>query len=269
MKKISDKIKNKKIVIITGGLGFLGVQHAEAILESGNVPILIDVNMKNSSHVKKYFKKNFNYSINIINCNITKITQVKNLKNKILSKFDKIDALINNASVNYTSEDLKKKLVTNWNIDAWKRDLNVGLTGSMICSMIFGEEMNKNKNGGVIINISSDLGLISPDQRLYINKNRKSIKPASYSAVKHGLIGLTKYFATYWPNKKLRVNALCPGGMKNKTDKNFLKKIKKLIPLRRLASYGEYKGAINFLLSEEASYMNGSSLIIDGGRTII
>ena len=72
----------------------------------------------------------------------------------------------------------------------------------MICSMIFGEEINKNKNGGVIINISSDLGLISPDQRLYIDKNNKSVKPASYSAVKHGIIGLTKYFATYWTNKK-------------------------------------------------------------------
>ena len=139
----------------------------------------------------------------------------------------------------------------------------------MICSIIFGEEMNKNKAGGVIINISSDLGLISPDQRLYKNKNKTTIKPLSYSVVKHGIIGLTKYFATYWNNKNLRVNALCPGGMRNNNNKIFIKKVNRLIPLGRLANYGEYKGAINFLLSEESSYMNGSSLVIDGGRTII
>ena len=247
----------------------MGVQHAQAVLEGGNYPILIDVNIKNLSIIKKYFKKNFSHSINIEKCDITKINDVKHLKKKIISKYKKIDALINNASVNYTSEDIKKKKISNLNIDAWKRDLDVGLTGSMICSMIFGDEINKNKNGGVIINISSDLGLISPDQRLYIDKNNKSVKPASYSAVKHGIIGLTKYFATYWTNKKLRVNAICPGGMKNKNSKKFINKVSKLIPLGRLANYGEYKGVIKFLLSDEASYMNGSSVVIDGGRTII
>lgn len=266
MKKIN---KNQKIVIITGGLGFLGVQHAEAVLEAGHYPILIDVNMKNSLNIKKFFKKKYSIIINIEKCNITKISEVKKMKTKILSRFNKIDSLINNASINYTSEDIKKGKISNLNIDAWKRDLEVGLTGSMICSMVFGEEINKNKNGGVIINISSDLGLISPDQRLYVDKNYKSIKPASYSAVKHGIIGLTKYFATYWSNKKVRVNALCPGGMKNKNNKKFINKINKLIPLGRLANYGEYKGAIKFLLSDEASYMNGSSIVIDGGRTII
>ena len=185
-----------------------------------------------------------------------------------MNKYKKISGLINNASINYTSEDLPKK-INNLNIKNWKKDLDVGLTGSMICSVIFGEEMNKKKSGGVIINISSDLGLISPDQRLYKNKNIISIKPVSYSVVKHGIIGLTKYFATFWSNKNLRVNALCPGGMRNNNNKIFIKKINKLIPLGRLANYGEYKGAINFLLSEESSYMNGSSLVIDGGRTII
>lgn len=261
--------EDKKIIIVTGGLGFLGVQHAEAILEKGNIPILVDINKKNFPNIKKYFEKKFEHSIDFKKCNICKINQVEKLKNLILKKYYKIDGLINNASVNYTSEDLNKKKIDNLHMSSWKRDIDVGLTGSLICSMIFGEEMNKKKGGGVIINISSDLGLISPDQRLYKNKKIKSIKPVSYSVVKHGIIGLTKYFATYWPNKKVRVNALCPGGMKNNNNVEFLRKVSKLIPLGRLANYGEYKGAIKFLLSSDSSYMNGSTLVIDGGRTII
>lgn len=266
---MKKKIKLQKVIVITGGLGFLGIQHAEAILEKNNIPVLIDIDSKNLSHAKKYLKKKFQHSIDFRKCDICKIKQVYNLKDSILRKYKRIDGLINNAAINYTSKDLSKKKIDNLNLQRWKKDLDVGLTGSMVCSMIFGDEMNKSKRKGVIINISSDLGIISPDQRLYKTKKFKSIKPASYSAVKHGIIGLTKYFATYWPNKNIRVNALCPGGMRNNNDKYFLTKINKLIPLGRLANYGEYKGAINFLLSSDSSYMNGSSLVIDGGRTII
>ena len=133
---------------------------------------------------------------------------------------------------------------------------------------IFGSEMSKNKNGGNIINISSDLGIISPDQRLYVSKNGIDKKPITYSIVKSGIIGMTRYLDTYWKNK-IRCNALCIGGMENNHDKNFVKKLKKLIPMGRMAKKNEYNGAIIFLCSDASSYMNGSLLVLDGGRTII
>ena len=96
--------------------------------------------------------------------------------------------------------------------------------------------ISKNKNGGSILNISSDLGLISPDQRLYRSKRKKNFeKPVSYSVVKSGLIGLTKFTSTYWANKKVRCNCICPGGVENKHDRSFLNKISRFIPLGRLA----------------------------------
>ena len=127
--------------------------------------------------------------------------------------------------------------------------------------------MSKQKKGGNIINISSDLGIIAPDQRLYDHTSFR--KPISYSVVKNGIIGLTKYVAAYWAKNKVRCNALAPGGIFNNQNKTFLAKIKKLIPMNRMAKINEYNKTILFLSSDASSYITGSIIIADGGRTII
>ena len=134
----------------------------------------------------------------------------------------------------------------------------------MLCSKYFGYEMSK-KKGGIIINIASDLSVIAPNQSIYKKNN---FKPVTYSVIKHGLIGLTKYLATYWPNKNVRCNALSPGPVHNGQPKSFIEKLKKQIPMNRLANKDEYIGAIKFLCSKESKYMNGHNLILDGGRSI-
>ena len=116
------------------------------------------------------------------------------------------------------------------------------------------------------MNIGSDLSTIAPDQRLYSHLN--SLKPVTYSVV-HGIVGLTKYLASYWSNKNIRVNCLSPGGIYIKKFKTFIKKIKKLIPLNRMANKNEYNEVIQFLCSDASSYMTGQNIVIDGGRTII
>ena len=125
--------------------------------------------------------------------------------------------------------------------------------------------------GGSIINISSDLGIIAPNQDLYKNKDlnpmEQSVKPITYSVVKTGLIGLTRYTATYWPNK-VRCNCLCPGGVLTEQSDQFINRIKNLIPMRRMANSNEYKGSIIFMLSGASSYMTGSIISVDGGRTV-
>ena len=131
--------------------------------------------------------------------------------------------------------------------------------------MIFSEDLLSHNHKGIIVNISSDLGIISPDQRLYNALNKK---PVSYSVVKHGIIGLTKYIATYWSSEGIRSNTLCPGGIFDNQSDEFVMKIKNLIPLKRMAEKNEYKNAIQFLSSDASSYMNGATVVIDGGRSI-
>ena len=131
--------------------------------------------------------------------------------------------------------------------------------------------ISQNTNGGVSLNISSELGLIAPDQRLYRQKKlpekQQPVKPVTYSVVKTGLIGLPRYLATYWPTK-VRCNALCPGGVEDGQPEDFLKELNKRIPLGRMANVEEYQGAIVFLLSDSSAYMNGAVIPFEGGRSV-
>jgi NAD(P)-dependent dehydrogenase (short-subunit alcohol dehydrogenase family) len=125
---------------------------------------------------------------------------------------------------------------------------------------------------GVILNISSDLSVISPDQRLYKLSEKEEIsqpvKPITYSVIKSGLVGMTKYLATYWSANGVRVNALSPGGIYEGQSEEFVKKITNLIPLGRMAKSSEYRSAVQFLCSDASSYMTGQNIVIDGGRSV-
>ncbi len=256
MKKIELNLENKNI-IITGGSGFLGGQIIEALLnEKANVYI-IDIKKPKKKTSAKYFKSD--------------ITNEKSLE-KILEFFIlkkiKIDVLINNAAINYPPFKSKKNnfRLENFSNDLWDKDILVSLKGSYLCTKVFGSYMSKFKKGS-IINVSSDLGIIAPDQRIYGNSG--FIKPVTYSVVKHGIIGLTKYAASYWGKKNIRCNAIAPGGIYNNQNISFVKKINKLIPLGRMAKKNEYNGLILFLCSDISSYITGSIIVADGGRTII
>ena len=247
-------LKNK-IIILTGGSGFLGQQIVRAFTSAKSKIIILDI------------KKPKNNKANFYKCNITKEEEVIAVSKKILKKFKKIDVLINNAASDYIPNKKKDKLsLEDFNFDIWKNDLNVGLDGAFICTKIFGSIMASKKKG-IILNISSDLGIIAPNQDIY--KSLNFVKPVTYSVVKHGINGLTKYTAAYWSEKNVRCNAIAPGGIFNNQDKSFLKKIKKLIPLKRLAKKNEYNDLILFLCSDSSSYMTGSIVVADGGRTII
>jgi NAD(P)-dependent dehydrogenase (short-subunit alcohol dehydrogenase family) len=125
----------------------------------------------------------------------------------------------------------------------------------------------------VILNIASDLGVIAPDQRLYRRDDVASeagqpVKPVTYSVIKHGLIGLTRYLATYWADRGVRVNALSPGGVFTNQEPAFVDRLQQLIPLGRMATAGEYRAALQFLCSDASAYMTGQNLVIDGGRSV-
>jgi NAD(P)-dependent dehydrogenase (short-subunit alcohol dehydrogenase family) len=166
---------------------------------------------------------------------------------------------------------LHSSRIENFSLSQWNQEISVGLTGAFLCSKIFGSEM-ANTNGGVILNIASDLSVISPDQRIYkvngADDNNQPVKPITYSVIKTGLIGMTRYLATYWPNGLVRCNALSPGGVENMQSADFKKKLTSLIPAGRMAEANEYQSAIQFLCSDASSYMNGQNIIMDGGRSV-
>ena len=260
--------------IITGGAGFLGFQHARGILENNGIPIIIDICDEALKNTKETLENEFGEEILTFKCDICSEKEVESLRNFFKEKNINIHGLINNAAINpIVDKSLSSNKLTrleSFPIDQWEKELKVGLTGSFICSKYFSSLIKKNQGKGVIINISSDLGLIAPNQRIYeiegVDKTQQPVKPLTYSVVKTGLIGLSRYLATYF-NGDIRSNVICPGGVFNNQSKEFVKKLEDLIPIGRMAKKDEITGTIVFLLSDASSYINGAVISVDGGRT--
>jgi NAD(P)-dependent dehydrogenase (short-subunit alcohol dehydrogenase family) len=260
------QLNQKKVAVITGGCGLFGNLQIKALEELNYKIIVLDKNkkkIKSLKNKKEFQKTDFYY------CDISKFNNILHVRKNIIKKYKTVNILVNNAA-NDTVPVKKKKTLKSSSLIVDIRnissDINVGLIGAIYCSKIFGELMAKNKNG-IILNISSDLSVIAPDQRLYSHLG--ITKPISYSVIKHGLTGLTKYLASFWAKHNVRVNSFSPGGIYNNQEKIFVRKIKKLIPMGRMAKKNEYKETIKFLCSESSSYMTGQNIVSDGGRSII
>ena len=265
---------NGKVVVITGATGLLGKKHAEAVACYGGIPVLLDLSQQEVTSLANELNSKYNVGSIGFSVDITDENAIENNSNQLIERFGKIDSLVNNAANNPKiegSSDINFSRLENFPINIWSNDVDVGLTGAFLCAKHYGYKISLNPNGGSIVNISSDLGLIAPDQRLYkkdgIDNSIQNVKPVTYSVVKAGLIGLTKYLATYWADKNVRCNAMCPGGVENGQPEDFLKKVNDRIPMGRMATSDEYQGTLLWMLSDAGSYLNGSIVAIDGGRT--
>jgi NAD(P)-dependent dehydrogenase (short-subunit alcohol dehydrogenase family) len=261
-----------RVAVITGGAGLLGEQHARAIAGAGGIPVLLDVSpcarVKAQQLAAEFGVPAWS--------RITDITQFQDLTlclQEILERFGRLDILINNAANNPKMESPANVNFTRFEhfpLEQWGADISVGLTGAFLSSQVLGTEMAR-RGRGVILNIASDLALIAPDQRLYrkpgLPDHLQPVKPVTYSIVKSALVGLTRYLATYWADRGVRVNAISPGGVYNGQPDDFVARLSNLIPLGRMANVDEYQGAILFLCSDASSYMTGTNLVVDGGRT--
>ena len=263
-----------KVIIITGAAGLLGQQHANAIAAYGGNPVLLDVNVDVIESLSSEINIKYAVEASAFAVDITDEVQIKANLDILVKRYGMIDGLVNNAANNPKVEQISEKnfsRLENFLLSDWKNDLSVGLTGSFLCTKYYGHEISKNPSGGSIVNVSSDLGLIAPDQRLYsvkgLTEDNQPVKPVTYSVVKTGLIGLTRYLATYWAEKNVRCNAMCPGGVENGQSKYFLEKVSNKIPMNRLARPDEYQGTLIWMLSDASSYLNGAIIAVDGGRT--
>lgn len=267
-----------RVAIITGGAGLLGYYHGAILAAAGAHVVLLDLAVANPAARAEELERAHGPSCFGVAVDITSEASVLEARDAIVKKFGRIDILINNAANNPKveadphGEPRQWSRLENLPLEVWNADIAVGLTGAFLCSRVFGQEMVR-RNAGVILNISSDLGVIAPDQRLYrkqgLPEHLQPVKPVTYSVVKTALIGLTRYLATYWTAHHIRVNAISPGGVFAGQPEEFTARLNELIPLGRMANKDEYQGAVLFLCSDASSYMTGQNLIVDGGRSVL
>ena len=266
-----------KTALITGASGLLGQEHAAALLATGACVVLTDISIDGLDRAKEKLAKSYRPDLIITKVmDVTSRDNVCRLSEYLIDQGIRVDILVNNAAIDPKvdgEEGLKEtSRLENFTLEQWNLQVSVGLTGAFLCSQIFGSKMAHDRKGGVILNIASDLSVFSPDQRLYRKDGRademQPVKPITYSVIKTGLIGLTRYLATYWASEGVRCNALSPGGIFNGQDDIFVQRLTNLIPLDRMAKPDEYQSAIQFLCSDASSYMNGQNIIMDGGRSV-
>jgi NAD(P)-dependent dehydrogenase (short-subunit alcohol dehydrogenase family) len=266
-----------RVAVVTGGAGLLGKQHASALAEAGCKVILWDIEATSLKAASDKLSAEFPDQIWSHVVDISDVGTIKAATDELSKAFGGINILINNASMTVArGQDKFQKYFEpfeSYPTDLWEMALKVNLTGTVHVTQALYPLLKKRAGQATIINIASDVGVISPDHRIYEPNPEhgyegvKFNSPLSYAVSKASLIHMTKYWATYWAKQGIRVNALSPAGVANSQDEKFVRELVERIPMGRMAQPHEYKGAILFLASDASSFMTGGNLIIDGGRT--
>lgn len=261
-----------RVAIITGGAGLVGVRHAEAIASAGGIPVLADLNVDMASTHAHTIQKAFGVPAMAVRCDVTSAESVELALKRVREQTGRVDILVNNAAnnpkVEGTGRDFSR--LENFPLEQWNADVAVGLTGAFLCAKIVGGALAAQKRG-VIVNISSEYGILAPDQRLYrkegIPEEQQPVKPVTYTVVKAGLHGLTLYLSTYWAASGVRVNTITLGGVENAQPRDFLDRAASRIPMGRMAQAHEFQGALVYLCSDASSFVTGANLVVDGGKS--
>ena len=262
---------DNKIAVITGGLGQLGQQFSSALAQYGAKVAIVDITSspkKMSEEFETYLNKGI---IKIFKADITKRDELENVLQEIIKIWDTPDILINNAAIDSPPDAPASEngQFESYPESSFDKIIDINLKGTFICCQVFGGAMAE-KGRGSIINIASIYGIVSPNQDIYEYKRKKGqdwYKPPAYAVSKSGIYNLTRYLATYWAKKGVRVNTLTPAGIFNNQDKEFLEEYHKRIPINRMARQDEMNGPVIFLASDASSYMTGANLVVDGGWT--
>lgn len=266
-----------RTALITGAAGLLGPEHAAALLECGAGVVLTDVDASALEQARTRLRAAFPEArIYLQEMDVTSPASIEAAVKALEDEKLEVSILVNNAAIDpKVSPDAtvaENSRLESFALEQWNTEVAVGLTGAFLCSQLFGAAM-AHRGQGIILNIASDLSVIAPDQRLYrkagLPDDKQPVKPVTYSVIKSGLVGLTRYLATYWADQGVRVNALSPGGVYTGQPEEFVMRLGDLIPMGRMAATDEYRAAVQFLCSDASAYMTGQNLVMDGGRSVL
>ena len=262
-----------RVAIVTGAAGLLGREHCRALADAGATVIATDLDEAAIVGVERQLRQEGRNGVRAFPADITDPESLARLRDAVLRADDRIDVLVNNAALNERVETSDDKgadgRFETFPVDRFRRMLEVNVTGTFLCCQILGAEMARRRSGS-IINIASTYGHVAPDQRLYRRPDGTQTfwKSAGYPASKGAVLAFTRFLATYWSDRGVRVNSLSPGGVRHADqDPRFVEAYASRTPLGRMASPHEYRGAIVFLAGEASSYMTGADLTVDGGWT--
>ena len=272
--KIQEKFDlTGRVAVVTGGVGLLGAEFCRTLAEAGAEVAVVDLNESASQEAADTLTKSGSKAL-AVPTDITRPDSVNAMVEKIISTFGRLDVLVNSAALDpkFDPDAIKNGIIPgafeDYPLDQWNTALNVNLTGMFLATQACVKQMLSQGKKGSIINICSTYGLNGPDQRIYINDGeRVGFKPVYYTVTKAGVLGFTKYLASYYAGTEIRVNALTPGGVFNNHEDYFVKNYSAKTILGRMAKKDEMNGALLFLASDASSYMTGNNLIVDGGWT--
>jgi len=253
-----------RTAIVTGGAGLLASEHAIALRSQGANVVLADFNEEKCMAAAQALQQQ---GINAVAryCNVTVKESWQALVDDVVTEYGAIDILINNAGFTNQSKSANFDAgFEDFPLEDWNAIMNVNLTGTFIGCQVAGKQMLK-QGKGAIVNLASLYGVVSPNHNIYPGTGIS--QPVAYSVSKHGVVGLTKYVATLWASKGVRVNAITPGGIFNGHQGLFLERFQQLNPIGRMSDKTELRGAVVYLASDASSHVVGHNLIVDGGWT--
>lgn len=244
-----NNLKNK-VIIVTGGSGLLGQEIVVNLRNKGAIAINADINVSTDL---ENFKLKFD---------ITSEKSIIDGVKKVINKFGAINGLVNNAYPRTKDWGAKFEDIS---YISWKTNIDMQLnTIFLVVKHVIPELI---RTQGSIVNMASIYGLVGNDMNIYENTSINSV--AQYSAIKGGVINFTRYLASYYGKKNIRINCVSPGGIFDNQDETFVKNYEKKVPIGRMGTPSDISPAVSFLISDEAKYITGQNLIVDGGFTII
>jgi NAD(P)-dependent dehydrogenase (short-subunit alcohol dehydrogenase family) len=259
---------NGKNAIVTGGVGLLGKNFCAGLAAFGANIAVVDLDSKKVTLYAKELEKRYGVKAIGIVCDVSDAGAVDRMVAKVTERFGKIHILHNNAASKCLDLDAFFAPVEKYSPTEWRKIMAVNIDGMFFAAQAVGKVMASQKEGGTIIQTASIYGIMGPDHRIYEGskcQGRSINSPAVYAASKGAVVALTKYLATYWADKGIRVNTLTPGGVESGQDPEFKSRYTARIPLGRMARPDEMIGALIFLASEASTYVTGHNLVVDGG----
>ena len=247
----------KKTIIVTGGFGTIGLVLSKSLLEQGHKVIIADNKIKTIKNLKLN-----KFNVSVLKTNLNNENEIKKLISLCTKKFKKVDALVHCAYPKTKDWGVKLEKLK-------QKSLNENLINQLGSTIIVSKNIINlflKQNHGNLILLSSIMGINNPKFETYKGTNMSS--PIEYSAVKSGIISITKYLAKYYSKKKLKINCVSPGGIKDKLPKTFVKNYKKQCNLKGLLDPKDVVNAINFLLSEKSNFISGQNIVVDDGYSL-